>query len=152
MKLGGIDPYLGEAEFGMRYEREAGLVHLGGPIEVVVLQFFVNGVVNPKIDVSLPVLFLLCWRDVGHCPLVNISHGGLITVLLLQLGILEPSVVIERVVLDTFGILCPLLGEDDIFDALPISVLLLEGNVRLVQLLPLDAFLLGNFLVVLHLL
>mmetsp|Transcript_29143 Transcript_29143/g.65320 ORF Transcript_29143/g.65320 Transcript_29143/m.65320 type:complete len:211 (+) Transcript_29143:593-1225(+) len=73
MELGSVDPYLREAETGVRYQVEACVVHLRRAVEVFSLHLLVQRVVYPEIYVSLPVLLLgLVGRDVGDGSLIHL--------------------------------------------------------------------------------
>lgn len=64
-------------------------------------QLFVQGVVDPQVDVASPVSLLLDGRDVGDGSLIHVSHRVDVGVVLHQTEVVEPGVVVVWVCLDS---------------------------------------------------
>lgn len=123
-------------------------------------QLFVQGVVDPQVDVSSPVSLLLNGWDVGDGSLINISHRVRVGVVLHQTEVVKPSVVVVWIRLDSrktvsgcftasksrqrklvaayldlLLILEPPLADDHVLDPPPVSKPLLKHGVVLEELL-----------------
>ena len=61
---------LGECEGLVGYKLEAGSVHLSGTLCILSFQLLKQGIIDPQIDVTLPVALLISRWGVGYCPLI----------------------------------------------------------------------------------
>lgn len=64
-------------------------------------QLFIQSIVDPQVDVSPPVSLLLDGWDVGDGSLINISHRVRVGVVLHQTKVVEPSIVVVWICLDS---------------------------------------------------
>lgn len=85
---------------------------------------------------------LVTRRNLGHCSLVNLTHageGGVVTIatlerVLLEPSVVEPDVVVSRLVRELLLILDATLAEDGGLDAGSVAELLLKVRVGGVEL------------------
>lgn len=118
-------------------------------------QLFVQSIVDPQVDVSSPVSLLLNGWDVGDGSLVDVSHRVGVGVILHQTKVVEPSIVVVWICLDSSRrsgcftgfsftqrkldgpyldfllVLEPSLADDDVLDPSPVSKPLLKHGVVL---------------------
>ena len=67
--------HLGKGEDLVRYDFKAGTVHLPGALHVLGLQLLKQGIIDPQVDIPLPVsLFWGRWY-VCNCSLVHLDAG-----------------------------------------------------------------------------
>merc|ERR1719336_1845302 len=130
-KLSVEQPELGKGEPLVRNQFKSGSVHLSGPLHIPGLQLLIDGIVDPEIDVSPPVVLLLRRRHIGHSALVCFSDGFHIAFTLRQANEVEPSIKVHGVLL--LLILELPLADDDILNACTLTKLLLVDRIRLVQ-------------------
>lgn len=64
-------------------------------------QLLVQSVVDPQVDVASPVSLLLNGGDVGDGALINISDRVRVGIVLHQAEVVEPSIVVEGIRLDS---------------------------------------------------
>ena len=74
-----------------------------GPTLHLGLQLLIEGVVDPQVDVALPVPLLLHGRHVGDGALIHFPHRLGLRIALHQAQVIEPRVVVVRVSLETPG-------------------------------------------------
>lgn len=65
---------LGKGEGLMGYELEAGSVHLPGAIHVLGLQLLKKSVVDPQVDIALPVALFWGRRHISNGPLIHLQR------------------------------------------------------------------------------
>merc|ERR1719336_1204030 len=132
-KLSVEQPELGKGEPLVRNQFKSGSVYLSGPLHIPGLQLLIDGIVDPEIDVSPPVVLLLRRRHIGHSTLVCFSDGFHIAFTLRQANEVEPSIKVHGVLLHLLLILELPLADDDILNACTLTKLLLVDRIRLVQ-------------------
>ena len=123
----------------MRNGLQTLLVHFPSAVRVLELQFDVQRVINPQVNIAIPHGFasplpppkplLLAGRDVQHGAFVRFDDLRGPVLLLQHLEIVEPSVVIEGRFLDDGLVLVLSLGEQNGLDVVHRAVLLLEERV-----------------------
>ena len=67
-------PHLCKGEDLVRNDFETSSVHFPGALHILSLQLLKQGVVDPKVDVPLPVPLFWRRRDVCNCPLIDLQH------------------------------------------------------------------------------
>lgn len=67
-------PHLSKGEDLVRDDFETSGVHFPGALHILSLQLLKQGVVDPKVDVPLPVTLFWRRRDVCNCPLIDLQH------------------------------------------------------------------------------
>ena len=60
----------------MGYELEAGSVHFSGALRILGFQLLKQGIVDPQVDVALPVALLSSRGSVGYGPLIHLPDPG----------------------------------------------------------------------------
>lgn len=73
--------HLGEGEGFVRYELETSSIDFSGSLHVLSLQLLKESIVDPQVDVPLPVALLWGRRNVGDCSLIHLpgKHSRLQT-------------------------------------------------------------------------
>mmetsp|Transcript_24495 Transcript_24495/g.53515 ORF Transcript_24495/g.53515 Transcript_24495/m.53515 type:complete len:540 (+) Transcript_24495:1130-2749(+) len=133
LQLSSQHPDLGEGEGLVRDELEAGAVDLTRPVRLPRVQLLKQGVLDPQVDVPLPVPLFMRRRQVGHSTLVHLSYAVNVARPLLQLDVVKPVVVVEWALLGLLLILEPALADHHLLDAFAVTVLLLKGHKALIQ-------------------
>mmetsp|Transcript_90523 Transcript_90523/g.235746 ORF Transcript_90523/g.235746 Transcript_90523/m.235746 type:complete len:371 (+) Transcript_90523:1055-2167(+) len=118
----------------MRDDSEQRGVDLPSLLDVARLQLLEKSVVDPQIDVPLPVPLLEHRRLVRNGPLVHLPDLPHVAAALLQAGVVEPNIVVPRVILDTLLIYVSPLVEHHLLDGVAVAVLLLEGDIGTIKL------------------
>ena len=132
-ELGFQEPDLGEGEFFVGDEVEAGGVNGGGAVGGLVGEFFPQGVEDPKVDVAAPVAFFVGRGNVGDGFFVGVADAVGVGGGFFEAAVVEPEVDVLGGFFDLFFVLHPSAGEDDVFDAGTVAELLLEGCVGFVE-------------------
>ena len=73
--------HLGKCENLMRDDFEAGAIHLPGALYVLGLQLLKQGIVDPQVNISLPVSLLWGRWYVCNCSLVHLNVRSMLRML-----------------------------------------------------------------------
>mmetsp|Transcript_531 Transcript_531/g.1943 ORF Transcript_531/g.1943 Transcript_531/m.1943 type:complete len:437 (+) Transcript_531:1467-2777(+) len=134
LKLRRHDPHLGKGKLFVRDELQALAVHLARAIHVGRLEFLPQGIIDPEVDVALPVALLLRRWEVCDGALVHVPNFFRVPRVLLEPAVIEPRVVVGRIGADRLLVLEPPLSHNHVLDPLPVAVLLLKRDKGLVEL------------------
>mmetsp|Transcript_9980 Transcript_9980/g.14528 ORF Transcript_9980/g.14528 Transcript_9980/m.14528 type:complete len:214 (-) Transcript_9980:7-648(-) len=137
MELSKHEPHLGERELVVRDDLQSFLVHLLTAVEVFSGQFFVQRESDPQKDVPFPKPFLLDRGQIGDSTLEYCACLFHVCGPFLQPDVVEPDIVVARVLFELLFILESPFGKNDVFHTCAVAMFLLEAGVHLVQLLSL---------------
>lgn len=66
--------YLCKSEELVRYKLQASTVDFSGPLMILCLQLLEEGVINPQVNVPLPIPLLVCWGNIADSPFVHVPY------------------------------------------------------------------------------
>lgn len=66
--------HLGKGEGFMGYELQTSSIDFSGAVHVLGLQLLKQSIVDPQVDVALPVALLWCWWNVTNCSLIHLPR------------------------------------------------------------------------------
>mmetsp|Transcript_64525 Transcript_64525/g.185506 ORF Transcript_64525/g.185506 Transcript_64525/m.185506 type:complete len:271 (-) Transcript_64525:968-1780(-) len=127
-------PDLGEGELLVRHHLQERVEDLPRLLDVAGLQLLEQGVVDPQVDVPPPEALLRHGGLVGDGALVDLADPADVAATLLEADVVEPHVVVPRVVFDALLVDVSPLVQHDLLDRVAIAMLLLERHVGAVEL------------------
>mmetsp|Transcript_5874 Transcript_5874/g.15054 ORF Transcript_5874/g.15054 Transcript_5874/m.15054 type:complete len:521 (-) Transcript_5874:636-2198(-) len=139
LKVRAVHPQLAEGEPRVRHELARGGEHVAAPRVLLGHELLEDGVLEPQVDVARPVPLVRAGRHVRHGALVHVAHalGVGRAERLLEPGVVEPVVVLQRLRRHLLLVLRALLRDEHVLDGRAVAVRALEGGVGRAQLVQL---------------